>query len=50
MEWKRIIDRVGEGHKRVQIALGTGEDVQLYMEAAVKCVHEVVYHLKKALG
>jgi hypothetical protein len=30
--------------------LGTGEDVPLYKEAAVKYVHEVVCHDKEVLG
>jgi hypothetical protein len=50
MEWKRIIDHVGEKHKRVMICLGTREDVTLYKEAAVKYVNEVVCHLKDVLG
>jgi hypothetical protein len=49
-EWQGIIDHVGCGHKRVQIALGMGDAIPLYKETALQYVHEVACHLEEVLG
>jgi hypothetical protein len=49
-EWRCIMDQIENGNKRVQICLGTGEEMPSFKEAAMVYVREVVYHLEEALG
>jgi hypothetical protein len=45
------IMRDGEsGHRRVQISVGTGEEMPAFKEAAMVYVQEVVSHLEEFLG
>jgi hypothetical protein len=48
--WKRIINQIEFGHKRVQISKGTGERTPEFKRVAEKYVHEVVCHLEEYLG
>jgi hypothetical protein len=47
--WKRIIDQIELSQKRVQMCLGTVEEVPSYKSAVVTHVKEVVDHLEEVL-